>query len=457
MSRLTEKEQSSTISQPLLYTFDNPSMVELIEMLILAVAQGIGEFLPISSSGHNAVLVHLFDRFGEPLADDSSEFVKLNILLHVGSLVAVLIIFRQRIIDMFTKDLRLIPLLIIATIPAVVVGYPIHKFFPWLEEYLPLISVCFIATGCLLLYSRQLEKKDSREHNVMERPVFAGQSSGLRSRIMRVASVFEFTLYRKGYRGFVDNAKGSLDFIDNVAPLQSPPTEQGKTTATMTWIDALIIGCSQALAVMPGLSRSGTTIVTGLFCKLKREEAAAFSFLMSIPIIAGGGLLEGFHMIKDVKITYKIEQRAVEFYDAHGFKKEKTEAYQEFLQELSGKKSDKLTNWREEEKGKKIETRIRSTAEQLLAGKTIDDLHVSTIPGWLLLVGALASCVAGIVALVFLLNWLKKGKLWYFAIWVFVMSPLTMVLYLTSPSAPQQTPPVIHVDEKLDITKYVIH
>ena len=265
-------------------------MIELLQVIFIGIAQGIGEFLPISSSGHNAVINHLFERFGNSLTGDSSEFVKLNVLLHVGSLVAVLIVFRQRIIDMFSKDLRLIPMLIIATIPAVVVGYPIHKFFPWLEDFLPIISIFFIVTGILLL-----------------------------------------------------------------ATLRCP--EGGKTTSTMSWMDALTIGCSQAVAVLPGLSRSGTTIVTGLFCKLKREEAAAFSFILSIPIIAGGGLLEAVHMIKHPP------------------------------------KPD-----------------------------------TATLSNGLLFVGVLASCIAGIIALVFLLNWIKKGKLWYFAIWVFIMSPITMML-----------------------------
>jgi len=262
-------------------------MIELIEIFIIAIAQGIGEFLPISSSGHNAVLNHLFERFGEPLTEDSAEFVKLNVLLHVGSLVAVLIVFRQRIIDMLTKDFRLIPMLVVATIPGGTAGLLIKKFAPWIQDDLRIISACFIVTGILLLYTLRLPERE-------------------------------------------------------------------KTTSTMTWLDALIIGCMQAIAILPGISRSGSTIVAGLFCRLKREEAAAFSFILSIPIITAGGLADFKDMLK---------------------------------------------------------------AES-----------AGTLPSWLLLVGALVSCVAGILALVFLLNWLKKGKLWYFAIWVFVMSPITMVL-----------------------------
>jgi len=266
-------------------------MIELIQMFIIAVSQGVTEFLPISSSGHNAVINHLFERFGKPLTGDSAEFVKLNIFLHAGSLAAVLIVFRQRIVDMFGKDRRLIPMLVVATIPAVVVGYPIHQFAPWIQDYLPLVSGCFIITGILLLTSSRCPAGD-------------------------------------------------------------------KTCSTMTWTDAMIIGCSQAFAILPGISRSGTTIVTGLFCKLQREEAAAFSFLLSIPVIAGSGLLEIVDMLKD------------------------------------------------------------SPAES----------GVPMVSTGLLLAGALVSCLTGIFALVFLLDWLKKGKLWYFAVWVFAMSLMTLAL-----------------------------
>ena len=265
-------------------------MIELIQIFIIAVAQGIGEFLPISSSGHNAVINHLFERFGNPLTENSAEFIKLNILLHVGSLIAVLIVFRRRIVDMFRKERRLILMLMIASIPTAVVGFPIYKYAPWIQDYLPLISVCFILTGLMLLYTLRLPEGE-------------------------------------------------------------------KTTSTMTWKDAIIIGGAQALAILPGISRSGATIVAALCCRLKREEAAAFSFILSIPVITGSGLLECIDMVRNSP---------------------------------------------------------ESTAQML--------------PDWLLLVGAAVSCIVGIIALLFLLNWLKRGKLWYFALWVFIMSPITLLL-----------------------------
>jgi len=263
------------------------SMIELIEIFIIAIAQGIGEFLPISSSGHNAVLDHLFKQFGHPLTDESAEFVKLNILLHVGSLVAVLLVFRQRIIDMLTKDQRLILMVIVATIPGGLVGLCVKMFAPWIQNNLFIISGCFLVTGLLLLYTLRLPEGE-------------------------------------------------------------------KTTSTMTWLDAIIIGCVQAVAILPGLSRSGSTIVAGLFCKLKREESAAFSFILSIPIIILGGLAD----CKDM----------------------------------------------------------------------LDAVPTGNLTNGLLLLGASVSCLVGILSLLFLLNWINKGKLWYFAIWVFIMSPITLAL-----------------------------
>jgi len=265
-------------------------MTELIQIFMIAAAQGIGECLPISSSGHNAVINHLFALSGHSLTSGSAEFMKLNILLHAGSLIAVLFVCRQRVMDMLFNDRRLILMLIIASIPTAALGYPVYKFAPWIQDSLPLISVCFIVTGMMLLYTLRLPEGE-------------------------------------------------------------------KTASTMTWRDALLIGGVQALAILPGISRSGATIVTALSCRLKREEAAVFSFMLSIPVIVGGGLLACIGMINDGP---------------------------------------------------------ESTAPVLSDG--------------FLFAGAVVSCVAGILALLFLLDWLKKGKLWYFAVWVFIMSPLTLLL-----------------------------
>ena len=265
-------------------------MIEFIEILIISVLQGIGEFLPISSSGHNAVANSLFSLYGKPLTEGSADFIKLNVLLHLGTLFAVIIVFRQRIIDLLTKDQHLIALLIVGTIPGVAVGLVVKKTCPWIEENLWIIGSCFVGTGILLLVS-----------------------------------------------------------------LRAPQGE--KTCSTMSFLDALLIGCVQGVAVLPGLSRSGSTIVAGLFRKLRRDEAATFSFLLSIPIIGGGGLME----LKDLL-------------------------------------------------------------------KPDESGPGSSLPLWLLITGMFASCLVGIIALLWVIDWLKKGRLWYFAVWVFVMCPFTFYL-----------------------------
>jgi undecaprenyl-diphosphatase len=294
-------------------------VIELLEILIISIVQGIGEFLPISSSGHLAVTDHLFRRFGQPLTGSETDFIKLEILLHLGTLIAVLIVFRQRIVDLFGKDLRLIPLLIIGTLPAVVVGLLVKKFAPWIETDLYIISICFAVTGVLLIRSR--------------------------------------------------NTNGE------------------KTCSTMTWFDALVIGTVQAVAILPGLSRSGSTIVAGLFRKLRRDEAATFSFLLAIPVIGGSGILE-------------------------------------------------------------------------LKGLLKPNPKPDSISVYLLLIGMSVSCVVGIAALVWLLDWLKKGQLWYFAVWLFVMCPLTLVLAVlpfqgTLPEKPE-TQPVLSLEQNTPLQKNVL-
>ncbi|GHT32277.1 hypothetical protein FACS1894214_4090 [Planctomycetales bacterium] len=276
-------------------------MLQYIEILIIAAAQGIGEFLPISSSGHNAVINHLFNRFGVPLTGNEADFIKLNVLLHAGTLAAVILVFWRRILAMFGKDFRLIPLIILATIPGAAVGLVIKKSAPWIEESLWIIAPCFLITAFLLLWTLTFSKGE-------------------------------------------------------------------KTAAKMTYLDALLIGIVQGIAVLPGISRSGSTIIAGLVRKLDREEAAAFSFLMSIPIIAGSTILEA--------------------------------------KDLFGLTADSPAH---------------HTAEFAVKPE-------------LLLLGVAVSFVVGIVSLIWLLNWLKNGKLWYFAVWLLLMAPLTFVLAFTDNS-----------------------
>ncbi len=201
--------------------------MSLLEIILLAILQGLTEFLPVSSSGHLVVANALFEALGsEPVKD----LVEVEIVLHLGTLASVLVYYRREIARLFTSDRRVIPLLIIGTIPAAVLGIFIKKSLPDAATDVilqsPLVAgLCFPLTGALLWWTTKCSEGE--------------------------------TEYTK-----------------------------------LTWNATIKIGVLQALALLPGISRSGATIVAGLGVGLRRESAATFAFLLAIPAIAGGGLLE---------------------------------------------------------------------------------------------------------------------------------------------------------------------
>jgi undecaprenyl-diphosphatase len=200
-------------------------------LMLLAVVQGIAEFLPISSSGHLVVLGHLLGGSNGELPDLND----VNIVLHLGTLGSIVLFYHRQILELLTSDRRVIWFMFIGTLPAVFVGLPLKLLF---DDVLnsPLVAGClFPLTGLALLWSTR-------------------------------------------------HGTGTNDYRQ------------------MTWRDALFIGCCQAVAILPGLSRSGTTIAAGLTRQLDRPSAATFSFLLAIPAILGAGVLEALSMVKDGKL-----------------------------------------------------------------------------------------------------------------------------------------------------------
>jgi undecaprenyl-diphosphatase len=200
----------------------------LFEIIILAIIQGLTEFLPISSSAHLILPSAVLGWHNQGLAYD--------VAVHVGSLLAVMIYFRQDISRLTvawfkhglskqqTTDSKLAWWVVLATIPAVIVGFLLKDFVEVYGRSALVIATTTIVFGLLLWYA------------------------------------------------------------DRKATLAKDITQ-------LTWKDALIIGIAQAIAVIPGTSRSGITMTLGLMLGLNRESAARFSFLLSIPIILGAGLL----------------------------------------------------------------------------------------------------------------------------------------------------------------------
>jgi len=194
--------------------------VTIWQAVILGVVQGITEFFPISSSGHLVVIQSLFG-LKEELAFD--------VFLHFGTLAAILIYFRKDIIALL-KDIKLVLLIITASIPTTIIGFlfkdAVEKFFGMPN----VVGYMLILTGALLL-----------------------------------AASF--------YQRFMLPMRG------------------------MGFLNSIIIGIAQGIAVMPGISRSGATIGAGILCGLEKELAFKFSFLLAIPAILGASILK-FHKIE---------------------------------------------------------------------------------------------------------------------------------------------------------------
>ena len=192
-----------------------------LHSILLGVVQGLTEFLPVSSSGHLVIFQHILGVQESPLTFD--------VMLHMGTLLAVFVAFWDDIIDILKKPFtRLTYLIIVGCIPAAIAGYLVAPVIEKAFESLLVVGLGLIFTG----FALRLSEKWSRE-------------------------------------------KIGLKDIPNTS-----------------YKDAFFIGLLQALAIVPGISRSGSTIAAGLFAGMERELAARFSFLLSIPVIMGAGIFE---------------------------------------------------------------------------------------------------------------------------------------------------------------------
>jgi undecaprenyl-diphosphatase len=212
-----------------------------IEAIILGIVQGIAEFAPISSSAHLIIVPWLFG-WDNPTLDS----LAFDVALHLGTLAAVLIYFRRDLWRLLVAGFasvfqfrigddpnrRLAWYIVLATIPAVIVGY-------FAEDA---IEAAFHAVGLDI-------------------------STGL---MLTLAALLAGV-------GLI------MLFVDTVAQHTRPLTG-------IRLLDAMIIGLAQTLALFPGVSRSGSTLIAGLALGFQRADAARFSFLLAVPVTLGAGL-----------------------------------------------------------------------------------------------------------------------------------------------------------------------
>lgn len=220
--------------------------MEIWQAIVLGIVQGLTEFLPISSSAHLIIFPWLLDWETPGLSFDAS--------LHLGTLVAVLVYFRQEIVRMIAAiphalsnpfgllagkvdtpsdrdlDARMGLLIVVATIPGLVIG---------------------------LLFESQIDE-------------FFHADDASRTAISVIATM--------------------LIVVGLVMLAAERVGRRNRHAANMGWKDAAIIGVAQAIALIPGTSRSGATISAGLFRGLTRADAARFSFLAGMPLVLGAGI-----------------------------------------------------------------------------------------------------------------------------------------------------------------------
>ena len=212
--------------------------MDLIQSILMGIVQGLSEFLPISSSAHLVFTSNFYKVFkGIEIVQESNQEVFLDIMLHLGTLIAVLIFFRKEILEIIkalyigiktkdysSKDFKTGCFITLGTVITVLVAFPLNEVAEFLVFKPSIVGGLLIFTGCLLLFSEWFGKRINEKKDI-------------------------------------------------------------------TLKSSVLIAIAQGLAALPGFSRSGLTIATGLLSGHERKTAAEYSFLLSIPIILGASMV----------------------------------------------------------------------------------------------------------------------------------------------------------------------
>lgn len=217
------------------------------QAIVLGLTQGLTEFLPVSSSGHLTFLQRVLG------VDIGGAELFFNIILHLGTLVAVCIIFWRDILDLFKKPFKTLLYLVVATIPAGIAGVLLDDI---IEEHLmggkyvgAILAALFAVTAAVLFATEMFAKRRKKE-------------------------------------------------------------------LPLSWRVTLPMGFAQAVAILPGISRSGSTIAAGTFAGGTAEDVSKFSFLMSIPVILGSfcvSLVKGLIADGEGSLSYSFQVAGPQF------------------------------------------------------------------------------------------------------------------------------------------------
>lgn len=215
----------------------------ILQAIILGIVQGLTEFLPISSSGHLILVPWLFN--WHFLLNNPDLNKTFDVALHLGTFAAVLVYFWREVVRLISAWVRSIARRSLADPEARIA---------WL---------LFVSTIPAAFFGVAFES-------------FIEDRLGKPWIIAVMMIVFALIMY----------------FIDHIARLD-------RDLEALTWTDAILIGFAQALALCPGVSRSGVTMMTGLAVRLDRESAARYSFLLSVPVIGGAAAYKALQVARD--------------------------------------------------------------------------------------------------------------------------------------------------------------
>ncbi|MBW3657622.1 MAG: undecaprenyl-diphosphate phosphatase [Actinobacteria bacterium] len=230
----------------------------MLQAIVLGLVQGLTEFLPVSSSGHLTVVPYLLSWPQPPLA--------FNVALHFGTLLAVVAYFWGDLWYLATRSVgvgttvdgeaararRTVGLLAVGTLPAAVIGYLFESSFEQVFDDPRAVAGFLLVTASILWGAERLRRRR------------AAVLVGVRARAL--------------------------------SPEQQA-IDPGRDEGTVGWLDTIAIGFAQALAIFPGISRSGATIAMGMARGMSREGSARFSFLLSVPIILGATLAQARELL----------------------------------------------------------------------------------------------------------------------------------------------------------------
>ena len=297
-------------------------IIEILKALLIGVVEGITEWLPVSSTGH-MILVDEFVKLAV-----SPEFLELFlVVIQIGAICAVLILYFHKLNPFSPRKTpaqkrstwRLWGMVVIGCIPAAIIGFTLDDFFNEHFYNAWTVAIALIVYGVVFIVLERHNRK--REAAYLERRearrIAAERPRGRHARPQTAEAAAAGLVRNTGSYYNDPSISGRLPKTEvhrtALGAEEARPGFDGddaemalfkvQTVDDIDWKTALKIGCFQMLAIIPGTSRSGSTIIGGMLCGCSRTAAAEFTFFLAIPVMFGWGLLKTVKYIAELGLA----------------------------------------------------------------------------------------------------------------------------------------------------------